>query len=152
MLETPEVDPVNALPRVQVPTLMFSGEFDPMVPRDNRTRYFSLIGVPPDQKKHVIAIGGHFIPRDLVIRETLDWLDRYLGKVGTGTGHEPARTSMSLTPYWERFTGGVSTMSARLDGGTQRDDRWRYRSMHRSIVVSVSLPAPRAACCAAWWP
>jgi hypothetical protein len=29
----------------------------------------------------VIAIGGHFIPRPLVIRETLEWLDRYLGPV-----------------------------------------------------------------------
>jgi hypothetical protein len=27
----------------------------------------------------VSAPGGHFIPRQLVIRETLDWLDRYLG-------------------------------------------------------------------------
>ena len=81
MAATPEVDPVNALPRVRVPTLMFSGEFDPMVPRENSTRYFALIGVPPTHKRHVIAIGGHFIPRDLMIRETLDWLDRSLGPV-----------------------------------------------------------------------
>lgn len=81
MAATPEVDPVNALPRVRVPTLMFSGEFDPMIPRENWKRYFELIGVPPAQKKQVIAIGGHFIPRDLVIRETLDWLDAHLGRV-----------------------------------------------------------------------
>jgi dienelactone hydrolase len=79
MTATPEVDPVNSLPRVRVPTLMFSGEFDPMVPRDNATRYFSLIGTPDARKRQVWAIGGHFVPRALVIRETLDWLDRYLG-------------------------------------------------------------------------
>lgn len=81
MAATPEVDPVNSLPRVRVPTLLFSGEFDPMVPRGNSERYFTLLGTPPSQKRHVIAIGGHFIPRPLVIRETLEWLDRHLGPV-----------------------------------------------------------------------
>jgi DNA-binding SARP family transcriptional activator/dienelactone hydrolase len=79
MAATPEVDPVNSLPRVRIPTLMFSGEFDLMVPRENATRYFDLIGTPDARKRHVWAIGGHFVPRALVIRETLDWLDRYLG-------------------------------------------------------------------------
>lgn len=81
MAATPEVDPVNSLPRVRVPTLMFSGEFDSMVPKENSARYFSLIGTASPQKRHVIAIGGHFIPRELLIRETLDWLDKYLGQV-----------------------------------------------------------------------
>lgn len=81
MAATPEVDPVNSLPRVRVPTLLFSGEFDPMVPRENSERYFALLGTPPSRKRHVIAIGGHFIPRPLVIRETLEWLDRHLGSV-----------------------------------------------------------------------
>jgi len=79
MAATPEVDPVNSLPRVRVPALVFSGEFDPMVPRENATRYFALIGTPDARKRQVWAIGGHFVPRALVIRETLDWLDRYLG-------------------------------------------------------------------------
>ena len=79
MITTPEVDPVNALPRVRVPLLMFSGEFDGLVPIENARRYFDLIGAAEADKKHVVAIGGHFIPRDLLIRETLDWLDSYLG-------------------------------------------------------------------------
>ena len=81
MSATPEVDPVNALPRVRVPILMFSGEFDPMVPAENARRYFDLLGTPEAKKRHVIAVGGHFIPRDLLIRETLAWLDSYLGPV-----------------------------------------------------------------------
>ncbi|MEJ2205564.1 MAG: SUMF1/EgtB/PvdO family nonheme iron enzyme, partial [Gemmatimonadota bacterium] len=92
MTSTPEVDPVNALPRVHVPTLMLSGEFDPMVPEDNARRYFDLIGVSPEQKRHVIAIGGHFIPRPLLIRETLDWLDLHLGDPT-----EPGTTSTVTT-------------------------------------------------------
>jgi dienelactone hydrolase len=81
MSATPEVDPVNALPRVRVPLLMFSGEFDPMVPVQNARRYFALIGTPAASKRHIIAVGGHFIQRDLLIRETLSWLDSYLGPV-----------------------------------------------------------------------
>ena len=81
MAATPEVDPVNALPRVRVPMLLFSGEFDPMVPAENARRYFELIGAPAGRKRQVMAVGGHFIPRDLLIRETLGWLDKYLGNV-----------------------------------------------------------------------
>jgi eukaryotic-like serine/threonine-protein kinase len=79
MSSTPEVDPVNSLPRVHQPTLLLSGEFDAMIPVKNATRYFSLIGTTPADKRHALVIGGHFIPRDLLIRETLDWLDRFLG-------------------------------------------------------------------------
>jgi predicted esterase len=82
MFNTPEVDPVNALPRVQQPTLMFSGEFDPMVPVANARRYFALIGAPPADKRHVIVVGGHFIPRELLIREVLDWLDKHGRQTG----------------------------------------------------------------------
>ena len=73
----PEVDPVNALPRVKIPALMFSGEYDSVVPIEVANRYFDLIGTT--DKKHVIEPGGHFIPRDVLIRETLDWLDARLG-------------------------------------------------------------------------
>ncbi len=58
---------------------MLSGQFDSMIPVANAERYFALIGAPASQKKHVVAIGGHFIPRDLLIREVLDWLDAHLG-------------------------------------------------------------------------
>jgi hypothetical protein len=79
MSDTPEVDPANALPRVRQPTLMLSGEFDSMVPMTNARRYFALLGPAPASKRHVVAIGGHFIPRDLLIREVLDWFDTHLG-------------------------------------------------------------------------
>lgn len=79
MESIPEVDPLHALPRVRVPVLMFSGEFDPLVPIDNARRYFELIGTKAPDKRHVIAPGGHYTPRDLLIRESLDWLDRHLG-------------------------------------------------------------------------
>jgi hypothetical protein len=72
----PEIDPVNALPRVRIPVLMLSSEFD-IVPLENARRYFELLGTPAADKKHVISSGGHFLPRDVLIRETLDWLDAH---------------------------------------------------------------------------
>ena len=78
MIEPP-ADPLHALPRVRVPVLLLSGEFDSTAPLESARRYFALLGTPDGDKKHVVAPGGHFVPRDLLVRETLDWLDRYLG-------------------------------------------------------------------------
>jgi dienelactone hydrolase len=80
MPSAPEVDPVNALPRVSQPTLLLSGEFDALVPLENARRYFALLGTAAGNKRHKIAVGGHFIPRELLIRETVEWLDRHLGR------------------------------------------------------------------------
>lgn len=74
---TPEVDPVNALPRVEVPVLLFSGEFDTIFPIENARHYFELLG--SEQKRHVVTQGAHFVPRNELIRESLAWLDLYLG-------------------------------------------------------------------------
>jgi dienelactone hydrolase len=75
----PPADTLQALPRVRVPVLLLSGEFDSTAPLENARRYFALLGTPDGDKKHVVAPGGHFVPRDLLVRETLDWLDRHLG-------------------------------------------------------------------------
>ena len=40
---------------------------------------FRLLGAPAADKKHVIYEGGHVFPFARVIKDTLDWLDRYLG-------------------------------------------------------------------------
>ena len=76
----PEVDPVTYLPEVEVPVLMLNGEFDNMAPLETSVRpFFELLGTPPLQKRHVVAKGDHFVPRVVLIRETLDWLDEYQG-------------------------------------------------------------------------
>jgi eukaryotic-like serine/threonine-protein kinase len=75
----PEIDSINALPRVKVPLLLLNGEFD-SVPLENTQHFFALLGTAAADKKHVIAPGGHFVPQDVLVRETLDWLDKYLGR------------------------------------------------------------------------
>jgi formylglycine-generating enzyme required for sulfatase activity len=80
----PEIDPVTYLPSVHVPTLMLNGEFDNLGPLETSVKpFFALLGTPAEDKKHVISPGGHFVPRDVLIRETLDWLDKYQGVPGS---------------------------------------------------------------------
>ncbi|HLX10165.1 MAG TPA: hypothetical protein VKY89_20105, partial [Thermoanaerobaculia bacterium] len=40
---------------------------------------FELLGVPKDQKERRIYPGGHSVPRTEQIKESLRWLDLYLG-------------------------------------------------------------------------
>ena len=39
-----------------------------------------MLGTPTDRKRWVVYDGGHNVPREQLISETLDWLDKYLGK------------------------------------------------------------------------
>ncbi|HEY8106786.1 MAG TPA: protein kinase, partial [Gemmatimonadales bacterium] len=76
----PEVEPINFLPRIRIPVLMLNGQYDHYFPVETSQKpMFRLLGTPPDQKRQVIFPGGHFVPRADQVRETLDWLDRYLG-------------------------------------------------------------------------
>ena len=78
-----EIDLLNFAPRVQVPTLMVAGRSDFLAPVETaQAPLFRLLGVPPEHKKHALFDGGHApgqFPQ--VIREILDWFDRYLGPV-----------------------------------------------------------------------
>jgi formylglycine-generating enzyme required for sulfatase activity/tRNA A-37 threonylcarbamoyl transferase component Bud32 len=73
-----EVDPLNYLPRIRVPTLMINGRYDFYFPvATSQLPMFRLLGTPPGEKKHVIEEGSHFVPRVRLIQETLAWLDKY---------------------------------------------------------------------------
>jgi eukaryotic-like serine/threonine-protein kinase len=76
----PEVRIVNFLPHVKQPTLMLNGRYDFFFPVDsNQEPFYRLLGTPKDQKKHLIYDTGHTIPRNELVKETLNWLDQYLG-------------------------------------------------------------------------
>ena len=78
----PEVEPINFLPRIKMPVLMLNGRYDHFFPIEtSQLPMFRLLGTAPDRKRHVIYDGGHFVPRGLLITETLNWLDHYLGPV-----------------------------------------------------------------------
>jgi formylglycine-generating enzyme required for sulfatase activity/dienelactone hydrolase len=80
--QLPEVDPLNFVPRIKIPVLMLNGRYDHFFPYDTaQIPMFSLLATPPEDKRHVVYDTGHFVPRTQLIKETLDWLDRYLGPV-----------------------------------------------------------------------
>jgi dienelactone hydrolase len=77
-----EIAPINFAPRSTVPVLMINGRNDFVRPLKSSQRpLFRLLGAPAKDKRHVIIEGGHVTPMDDVIKETLNWLDRYLGPV-----------------------------------------------------------------------
>jgi dienelactone hydrolase len=80
----PQVDLVNFAPRVRLPTLMLSGRDDFRFPLElSQQPMFRAIGTPEKDKRHALVEGGHVPPRAAIIKEILDWLDRYLGPVET---------------------------------------------------------------------
>jgi len=78
----PEVDELNFAPHVKAPVLMLNGRFDWIFPvGTSQLPLFRLLGTPEEHKRRVEYETGHDIPRSEMIKQTLDWLDRYLGPV-----------------------------------------------------------------------
>jgi len=82
----PEVDSWNFAPRITVPVLMVNGRDDFRFPLETSQRpLFRAFGTPEKDKRHIVVEGGHVVPanRPDVMKEILDWFDRYLGPVQT---------------------------------------------------------------------
>jgi len=78
----PEVDTINFASRVKQPVLMLNGRYDFFFPVESTQEpFYRLLGARKDQKKHLLFDTGHNIPRNELIKETLNWLDQYLGPV-----------------------------------------------------------------------
>jgi len=79
----PEVDQIHYLPRIKMPVLMLNGRYDFFFPEVTSQRpFFDMLGTTPkDHKKLLVYDGGHMVPPMENAKETLAWLDRYLGPV-----------------------------------------------------------------------
>jgi predicted esterase len=80
----PEIDGLNYAPHVKQPVLMLNGRSDAIFPYENaQVPLFRLLGTPPGNKQHLTFPGGHssFGWQDELIKESLNWLDRWLGPV-----------------------------------------------------------------------
>jgi dienelactone hydrolase len=78
----PEVDPFNFVSRVHIPILMLNGRYDSFFLHEtSQVPMFKLLGTPEEHKRHLVYDVGHVIPRNQLIRESLAWLDEYLGPV-----------------------------------------------------------------------
>ncbi len=78
----PEVEPINFVSRVKQPVLMLNGRYDFFFPIEtNQEPFYRLLGSRKEEKKHLLYDTSHSIPRNELIKETLNWLDEYLGPV-----------------------------------------------------------------------
>jgi len=78
----PEALGVNYISRIRIPTLMLNGRYDMIFPLETNVRpAFKLLGTPEKDKKLVVYGTDHYVPKKELIKESLDWLDRYFGPV-----------------------------------------------------------------------
>lgn len=78
----PEVDPFNYLPHVKSPVLMLNGKYDYFFPSaTSQEPFFKHLGTPAADKRYILYEDAHDVPRTQLIKESLAWLDKYLGPV-----------------------------------------------------------------------
>jgi len=78
----PEVLTFNFLPRNTTPTLMVNGRYDFDLKLETSVEPMLRLLAAPDEDKHLVVLEADHLPKlNDVVRETLDWLDRYLGPV-----------------------------------------------------------------------
>ena len=78
----PEANQINYITRVKTPTLMLHGKYDTIFPYETSIKpMFDLLGTPDEHKEIKLYETDHIASRNEFIKETLAWLDRYLGPV-----------------------------------------------------------------------
>ena len=81
-LGRPEINDINFVGRVKLPTLMLNGKYDTLNPVETTIKpMFDLVGTPADRKRLILYETDHIPPVNEFIKETLAWLDKYLGPV-----------------------------------------------------------------------
>ncbi len=78
----PEADVLNFAPRVTLPVLMLNGRLDFQIPFETLQKpMFRLLGSAESDKRQILFETGHLPPVQDLMRETLNWFDRYVGPV-----------------------------------------------------------------------
>jgi hypothetical protein len=73
-----EVEAYHYTSRITMPVLMLNGEFDQIFPLEgSQIPMFKLLGTKEEDKKQIVSRTGHFVPRDVLIKEHLEWLKKY---------------------------------------------------------------------------
>jgi len=77
-----EADPLNFVGHITIPVLMVKAGWTPTsTSRRLSGRRLNCSARRPNTSATSIYEAGHFVPRDQLVKETLDWFDRYLGPV-----------------------------------------------------------------------
>jgi len=81
-LGRPEANDMTYVNRVQTPTLILNGKYDVFYPPETSSNpMLDLLGTPPEHKRLILYETDHIPPRVEYIKESLAWLDKYLGPV-----------------------------------------------------------------------
>lgn len=76
----PEADVINYITRVKIPVLMLNGRYDiTFVYEKDVGPMYQLFGTPEKDKLLKLYDTGHYIPRTQMIKETLNWMEKYWG-------------------------------------------------------------------------
>ncbi len=76
----PEADTVNFAPRVKAPVLMLNGRFDYFFPTStSQEPLWKLLGMRDEDKRQRLYDASHNIPRNEMMKEVVDWMDKYWG-------------------------------------------------------------------------
>jgi len=82
---SPGFDQADFATRMKIPVLMVNGRYDYTFPLETaQDPLFSMFGTPPADKSHVVLDTPHDVTeqRPQLVRTVLEWVDRYLGRVG----------------------------------------------------------------------
>jgi len=80
--ERQEASQINYVTRVHIPILLLNGRYDFVFPFEISAKpLFDLLGTSAKDKVQKVYDSDHFIPQNELVKETLAWLDRYLGPV-----------------------------------------------------------------------
>jgi hypothetical protein len=61
---------------------MLNGKYDFFFPLETAQKpFFDFLGTPTDHEQWMVYEGGHDVPRTELIKQSLAWLDKYLGPV-----------------------------------------------------------------------
>ncbi len=78
----PEASDLTYVTRVRTPTLMLNGAYDVIFPPETSSRpMLDLLATQDEDKRLILYETDHIPPRTEYIKETLAWLDKYLGPV-----------------------------------------------------------------------
>ncbi len=77
-----EVNQINYVTRVKIPTLMLNGRYDLLLSFELSVKpMFDLLGTAAADKRVVLYDTDHMIPLNECIKESIKWLDKYFGQV-----------------------------------------------------------------------
>ena len=75
-----EMDQINFINRVKIPTLMLNGKYDTFYSYEYQVKpMFNLLGTQSSDKRLKVYETDHGVPYNELVKETLSWLDKYLG-------------------------------------------------------------------------